>query len=595
MAMPMPLRRFLAAVFTAASALVFVAGAVKLLTIGFALLKIVMGALQITAFGLTLSLLPMIGIFMIIGGVIAAFAVASNHNLGGIGSGFSELTGKVTLFWQVLSQLFAKNGRIEKGFFDKYFSTPKNAGVLQFAITVWHWIGRIGEAVEGFSNGFHATLDRLGPVFKKLGTAFSRLGEALGLGGHNVSENREAWAAWYRVGYFIGEFIGFLASLFITVLSYAISFCTGVVYTFRVAFAILGIIAKVVYAIFNLVANAVMWVTEQFGYASDGADVANIAFTALGMLMGVKMVEQAALWVISLVKIQFALMATGWAAVKAGVMATLAWLPFSVIAWAIVIVLVLVAALFGALIGLSPVVGEALGGAADYALDRFMLFYMGVRNIALDLVDIWDEAVDAISLDMAKISVLNPFGEQGKAENEQAIIADQMRRRAKAKAGREKELVDLAQRVYTPEARATTRSGQRLAQANARSLEAQSLLPQSGADRNQVRSSVEDIMSTLPNAIAGAKESTEKTSTGMRDQMTVAEFLAGLKNIPGTTPGMITKSDLESTNNKLVNQLAATIGTISVYLDGDKVGNASAAQQSRQKGLAFGAGPKAGE
>lgn len=587
LALPMPIRRFVAALLTAVSAILFVAGTVKIISVGFALLTMVLGALEITLGGMVLTILPILGIFAMLGAVIYAFVVASNHNLGGLATNFGTFVGKIKLFWEGLTELFEYGGFREALY--RQLATPQNAGLMQFILNVWHWIGRMQQAFIGMGDGFNATIDRLGPVFSQLEKAFIKLGEALGLGGHDVAENREQWASWYRVGYFIGEFIGFLSAVIVSVLGYAISYGTGLVYSFKVAFAILGLVAKVVFGIFKVFASIIMWVAEKLGFASDAADHTSDMFTILGIIMGVKMVESSLLLLTSLGQLIIGWITMGVSAVTAGIAAFIAWLPVFLMMLPFILLIAAVVLIFYGIYKLGQYMWEPMTAGLDRLSARFQIVGLTLSNMWSGITDSVEEAADA-TRKYLKIC----------DDNESARIADRARQRAKAKAGRENEMTDLLKRAYAglePQ-RTVTRDGGRVPMSRPLSPDeaAKAVTDLTAYQKNIKTRPVgrEELGDLLSSHVQGAQESTMAAATqSVNRQMTMEELVKGLKAIPGTNTGVLTADDLTNANGKLLTGLNNLIGSLSVNLDGTKVGNLVSDSISKGKGLAFsGAGPK---
>jgi TP901 family phage tail tape measure protein len=133
-----------------------------------------------------------IEIFALVVGAMAALAVAWfvvkkawDADLGGIREIVLKLWGSVKLAWDGLTQLFTQGGF--SGAVREELDKAGNAGIKNFAITIFLWAHRIEAAWDGISAGFSAAFDAMGPVIADLGGIFTDLAGAFGdiIGGPN--------------------------------------------------------------------------------------------------------------------------------------------------------------------------------------------------------------------------------------------------------------------------------------------------------------------------------------------------------------------------------------------------------------------------
>lgn len=166
---------------------------------------------------------------LVLGAIIAGIAglkYAVDNNIGGLGDKFASWGRSMKLAWEGISQLFSQGGF--SGAVRGELNKAENAGIKQFAVTVFVWGNRIKNFFAGIAEGFSVGMERAGPAFKAFGAALERVGVALGLTAENdPAANVDAWAKAGAVGAKIGGMLAGALEWVARAITKAIDFGTG--------------------------------------------------------------------------------------------------------------------------------------------------------------------------------------------------------------------------------------------------------------------------------------------------------------------------------------------------------------------------------
>jgi TP901 family phage tail tape measure protein len=166
---------------------------------------------------------------LVLGAIIAGIAgikYAVDNNIGGLGEKFASWGRSMKLAWEGITQLFSQGGF--SGAVRTELNKAENAGIKQFAITVYVWGNRIKNFFVGIAEGFEVGMQRAAPAFKAFGAALERVGVALGLTTENdPSANMNAWARAGAIGAKIGGMLAGAIEWVARAITRVIDFATG--------------------------------------------------------------------------------------------------------------------------------------------------------------------------------------------------------------------------------------------------------------------------------------------------------------------------------------------------------------------------------
>lgn len=173
---------------------------------------------------------------LVLGAIIAGIAgikYAVDNNIGGLGEKFASWGRSMKLAWEGISQLFSQGGF--SGAVRTELNKAENAGIKQFAITVYVWGNRIKNFFVGIAEGFEVGMQRAAPAFKAFGAALERVGVALGLTTENdPSANMNAWARAGAIGASIGRVFATALEWVAKTITKVLDFAGGFASTFQV-------------------------------------------------------------------------------------------------------------------------------------------------------------------------------------------------------------------------------------------------------------------------------------------------------------------------------------------------------------------------
>ncbi|HEX7839679.1 MAG TPA: phage tail tape measure protein [Kofleriaceae bacterium] len=284
---PTPVKIFLAKVVLVVGSVVALIGAVIAAKAAIALVLVGLKILGVTLAGIVATLLPAIALFAVLALVVAGFAVAFRHNIGGIGTFFETLAARIKLLFQGLAQLFHEGGF--SGAVMTELAKAENSGVKQFAIRVYQIVYRLRRFFEGVADGFRAGIQAARPVFDAFVGALRELGEAFGVIG---TQSADALAAigsdrYASAGASLGQTLARIATVIVDALTVVIRVAAGFINGIREAFAYFR-------PVFDLVGKAIGFVAEELrGLVSDITGVTDRAreggsvWSGLGEVLGV--------------------------------------------------------------------------------------------------------------------------------------------------------------------------------------------------------------------------------------------------------------------------------------------------------------------
>lgn len=233
-------------VMVAGAGIVLAVALAATLTFGFialsaavSLLSAVMGILGATIWAtFVVPFLAVMSVMALVGIAAAGLYAAWKNNLGGLHDFVGNLVEKVSLAFQVIKQLFTEGGTF--GAVNDEIMKPENSGLLRFLMTVWTWIGRVGNLFKGIWAGFQAGLERVQQPVSWLVTQFQLFLDLLGFGKTGAAENADAFDRWGLAGESIGEVLSALANVIITVFGAAMGAVNIVVAAFVGTWELLG-------------------------------------------------------------------------------------------------------------------------------------------------------------------------------------------------------------------------------------------------------------------------------------------------------------------------------------------------------------------
>lgn len=155
---------------------------------------------------------------------------------------FAAGANTIGLIFQGLVQLFDQGGF--SGKVREEMDKAENSGIKKFAVQVWHWVGVIQNAWEGFMNGWDRTMEEMQPVFDRLSLAWQGIRQALGLTTATAEENASTWDTLGNVGAYVGTLLGWVAGILVDAVGFGLRFATSLTVLFREVWEVLGPVIK---------------------------------------------------------------------------------------------------------------------------------------------------------------------------------------------------------------------------------------------------------------------------------------------------------------------------------------------------------------
>jgi TP901 family phage tail tape measure protein len=186
----------------------------------------------IAAFGATVApvlavagslLLPIAGIMAAIAVAAYALKVAWDRDLGGIRTTVTQFYEKVKLVWEGVSQLFSQGGF--SGSVLNELNKAGNGGIKEFVVKLFLWGNRIKAFWDGLTDGISAAFDAAAPIFHTIGEIFGELADAIGTlfgGANSPDKNAAAFRAFAEAGKAVGDALGFVLRMALTVVQIAL-------------------------------------------------------------------------------------------------------------------------------------------------------------------------------------------------------------------------------------------------------------------------------------------------------------------------------------------------------------------------------------
>ncbi len=166
-ALPDPIKKIGAVVVLAGVAFIGLVLGVIALTAAMVALKAMFAAVGAALALIKAFALPVLLVLGLLIATVAAFKIAFDKNLGGLGALATGVWEKISLAFQGIKQLF------ESGAFSGAVRTELNkagnTGLKQFLINIYKFVYRIGQIWEGFKQGFTDSVVALSPVFQAFG------------------------------------------------------------------------------------------------------------------------------------------------------------------------------------------------------------------------------------------------------------------------------------------------------------------------------------------------------------------------------------------------------------------------------------------
>lgn len=257
---------------------------IGLLVTSFMVMKFVLGLVGgvLFAFLIKPMLIAMgvIGVFILVG---AAFYAAWKNNLYGLQDLFGGFFNKIKLGVEAITQLFTTGGTW--GEVDEALQRPENAGLQDFLMNVWMWIGRVQNFFKGMWEGFQAGLKRMDLPMESLLMAFDTFLTLLGFGKTSADQNASSFDRWGRIGESLGEVLSLLANIVVTGLAAAMWVLNTAVAAVRVGWEILGpVVTSVLSMIMNLLDIFIGVFTGNWEKA--GQAIKNVFYDVMDFVIG---------------------------------------------------------------------------------------------------------------------------------------------------------------------------------------------------------------------------------------------------------------------------------------------------------------------
>jgi hypothetical protein len=196
---------------------------------------------------------------------------------------FAAAANTVGLVFQGLVQLFDQGGF--SGKVREEMDKAENSGIKKFAVQVWHWVGVIQNAWEGFMNGWDNTMEKLQPTFDRLLLAWKGIGIALGLADDSAEGNAATWDTFGDVAAYVGTLLAWVAGILAEKVAFEFRVATTLIGIFREAWEVLGPVIKPVLYFLRDGLNLVVAILDgDMKGALQG--FAAIALDAIGFVIG---------------------------------------------------------------------------------------------------------------------------------------------------------------------------------------------------------------------------------------------------------------------------------------------------------------------
>lgn len=228
---PKWMHKFVAVVGVVGAAIAFLVGGLAsgavaiggLIIMGKALL-IALGVVAVMFGAVVAAAIPLIAIG-------AALYVAWTRNIGGIQEKVTYWFNRIKLAFQALVMIFEEGGF--SGSVLAELNKAENAGIKQFAINVFMWIGRIKNFFRGLGAAFSTGMERVGPIIDKISEAFGRLVSHFSPVKENAKSAESTFQKFGRIGGQVGDFLATVMEKVATGVLLAITFVEGAVAVFE--------------------------------------------------------------------------------------------------------------------------------------------------------------------------------------------------------------------------------------------------------------------------------------------------------------------------------------------------------------------------
>ena len=281
--MPAPMRRMIVLFFAAASAgAVLLGGFITLVGVisGLIAAKAVLGVALIAlvaAFGLVaLAAAPVVAI----GGVLF---LMWTRNAGGFRDTVVAALDKVRLAFDAIGQLMS-SGQFSGSVLTEL--NNGNAGVKDFAITVFLWFNRIKDFFTGLGKGFDQAIAAAKPAFDAFVAELTKLGGLFGMTKDAPDQAKGKFKEWGEAGAKVGSILGKVVELITKGMTLAVVGTRIAVATFKNFEPVISNVKTATSGLFGSLDE----LSRAFGGVSGGTSGATFAFKFLGTLIGTTLV-----------------------------------------------------------------------------------------------------------------------------------------------------------------------------------------------------------------------------------------------------------------------------------------------------------------
>lgn len=276
-AMPAPLKKFLAQIVVATSVALLLAGAFLTVVSAIKLSSMAMTMFGGTVMGTLGPLLPVLGAVVAwVAGIafaVALLARAWSGNKGGILDGFSRMGHNIGLVFDALGQLKERGGFF--GPIRDELNKAENKDIKTFVLSIYQMGYRIKQFLEGMTAGFDEAVSFFEPIFGTLGEAFRMLADSFTEGSRLLSTGS---GAFNENGKVMGRILGTVASaisFFLVPLVVLASYFVALPAwgkAVALTIAVIGLAAFTSTSEFTLWALAILAVVEAFKQLSKWGD-----------------------------------------------------------------------------------------------------------------------------------------------------------------------------------------------------------------------------------------------------------------------------------------------------------------------------------
>ena len=207
--LPGPVKKAFGALFVGTSIFLALSGVVLITSSAMTLLGISLGGIAVALGSAFVALLPFVAALGVAAAGVAAFKLALDQNLGGLGDFFAETARKGKLAFDALTQLFTQGGF--SGAVREELAKAGNEGVENFAIDVFVTVARIKKFFREIATGFGEAIKEAEPAFEAFNKALLELQAAFEPMAVNAKESRTAFARAGDSGRSLGDTLGKVA------------------------------------------------------------------------------------------------------------------------------------------------------------------------------------------------------------------------------------------------------------------------------------------------------------------------------------------------------------------------------------------------